>query len=125
MQRRPILAGACKSTQLQRTRLYIQYTSIFQYICTCRPARPLPHADMANRGFHPTEVANRVFPPPNCRGFSSCKYTSFPPCDGVVCVGHRDPYQTLIKEYNRLYMHLIRLVRTGHILSHAPSIKVQ
>src|ERR1700679_2161475 len=38
--------------------------------------------------FHPTEVAHRVFPPPTqLQGFSSCKYTSFSPCDGVVCVG--------------------------------------
>src|SRR6266567_9509093 len=39
--------------------------------------------------FYPTEVAYRVFPPlTQLQGFSSCKYTSFPPCDRVVCVGY-------------------------------------
>jgi hypothetical protein len=36
-------------------------------------------------GFHPTEVAYRVFPPPTA-GFSSYKLQVFP-YDGVVCVG--------------------------------------
>ena len=35
---------------------------------------------------------------PQLQGFSSCKYISFPPYDGVVYVGQQDLSQTLIKE---------------------------
>ena len=45
-----------------------------------RPAGPLLRADMANRGF--SSYWGFLL------GIFSCKYTSFPPCDGVVCVGH-------------------------------------
>jgi hypothetical protein len=52
-----------------------------------RPAGPLLWTDMANWGFHPTEVAHRVFPPPTqLQGFLHVNY-KFSPCDGVVCVG--------------------------------------
>ena len=49
--------------------------------------------------FYPTEVAYRVFPPlTQLQKFSSYKYISFPPYDGVVCIGQQDPYQMLIEE---------------------------
>ena len=52
-----------------------------------RPAGPLLRTDMANRVFHPTEVAYRVFlPPTQLQGFLLVNY-KFSPCDGVVCVG--------------------------------------
>ena len=44
-----------------------------------RPAGPTLRTDMANRGFHPTEVAYRVFPPPTqLQGFLPVNTQVFP-----------------------------------------------
>ena len=48
--------------------------------------------------FHPTEVAYRVFPPLNCRGFLPVNTQVFPPVTEQSAQAIQDPYQTLIKE---------------------------
>ena len=62
--------------------------------------------------FYPTEVAYRVFPPLNCRGFLPVNTQVFPPVMEQSVQAIQDLYQTLIKELLLLllYKGLIQII---------------